>query len=109
MQTTTIIGKIKAAFRDRNVYVSQHADNRLKERDFDLLDILTVSESFELIKEYFDDKPFPSYLLLGRIKTGRPFHLVVAWNTEDKTAVLITLYEPLVDEWENDFKTRRKL
>ena len=59
------------------------------------------------IMDYPDDKPNPSKLLLA-FCNERPIHLVCSYNAEDETTVIITAYEPLLEIWENDYKTRKK-
>jgi Domain of unknown function (DUF4258) len=60
----------------------------------------------EVIQEYGDDKPFPSLLILSFIMK-RPVHIVVAQNTETKECIIITCYEPDVQLWNRDFKTKK--
>ena len=61
----------------------------------------------ELIEEYLLDKPWPSALFLGRVRNN-PMHVVVAYNHDLQKAAIITVYEPNLEYFENDFRTRRK-
>ena len=61
----------------------------------------------EVIEDYPDDTPYPSCLMLGS-RESRPIHLVVAHDTDDQTSIVITVYEPDPEEWEADFKRRKK-
>ena len=64
-----------------------------------------VIEAGEIIKEYPDDKPYPSRLILGYVDL-RPVHVVL---TElDDMYIVISAYEPDPGTWETDMK-RRKL
>ena len=58
----------------------------------------------EIIKQYEDDKPFPSCLLLGMSVNDRYLHVVAS---DTINLHIITAYYPNVDEWEPDFKTRK--
>jgi hypothetical protein len=61
----------------------------------------------EVIEEYPDDKPYPSILIFGRTETGRPLHLVCAYNKEDDSAIVITVYQPDPNMW-IEFKRRNQ-
>ena len=61
----------------------------------------------ERIEEYADDTPLPSYLMLGSAR-GRVLHVVAADDPEAQETIVITTYSPDPNEWEADYKTRRK-
>jgi hypothetical protein len=61
----------------------------------------------EVIGEYPHMFPFPAKLLLGWCN-GRPIHVVAAENRSKQQVIVITAYEPTLDKWESDMKTRRK-
>jgi len=58
-----------------------------------------------IIREYTDDKPFLSALFF--IHQDRPLHVVAAFDTENRFGYIITAYEPSLDVFEPDFKTRK--
>ncbi len=60
----------------------------------------------EIIKEYPNDKPFSSCLILGRTKNGRVLHTVV--GMADDKLWLVTAYEPDKTQWNDDFKTKKE-
>jgi hypothetical protein len=66
-----------------------------------------VLEKGERIEDYPDDTPLPSYLMLAT-GAGRVLHVVAADNPEADETIVITTYEPDPDEWEPDYKTRKK-
>ena len=76
------------------------------EREISGADIRTIIESGETISEYPDDIPYPSKLILGYVDR-RPIHLVLGYNEIDQTCIVITVYPPSKDIWENDFKHKR--
>ena len=59
------------------------------------------------ILEYPEDKPFPSKILFAECN-DRPLHIVCSYNQDEGITVIITVYEPSLDIWEKDFKTRKK-
>jgi hypothetical protein len=59
-------------------------------------------------RQLFDDKPFPSTLFLGYV-SGKPLHVVAACDETNRQAFVITAYEPSLDIFEADYRTKRKL
>jgi hypothetical protein len=75
-------------------------------RSISVEDVRAVVDSGEIIKEYPDDTPYPSRLLLGWVNV-RPLHVVAADNPVEGEMIVITAYEPDPAQWEPDFKRRR--
>ncbi len=84
-----------------------HAIQRMFERSISKDDVRNVIESGETIRDYPDDTPYPSKLMLGWID-GRPFHLVVATNVTDDEVIVITAYRPDPDIWDQEFRSKRE-
>ncbi len=61
----------------------------------------------EAIEDYPNAFPFPAKLLQGWYN-GRSIHVVAAENSSKQQVIVITAYEPTLDKWEPDMKTRRK-
>lgn len=89
-----------------NIILTEHARIRLIERNIKIKDVLKCIETGEIIKQYEDDKPFPSCLILGMSINNKYLHVVVSMN--DNYIHLITAYFPSLDQWEPDFKTRKE-
>jgi len=68
---------------------------------------ISVVQTGEIIAEYPDDKPYPSYLIFAKIN-GRPIHVLTAFNKTEKMCYVITVYEPHLKIWQKNYKTRRK-
>jgi len=68
-------------------------------------DVLHTVLNGEIIKEYTDDKPYPSYLILSFVKQ-RPIHVVVAKNDVEEVCFVVTVYEPELSMWSNDYKNK---
>ena len=84
-----------------------HAIQRMYQRGVSEAEVRHVISTGEMIEEYPDDTPYPSRLVLGWYGS-RPLHVVVADNVDDQENVVITVYEPDPNEWEPDWKRRRK-
>jgi hypothetical protein len=74
-------------------------------RDISMEEVKFILNTGEVIREYIDDKPYPSFLILGNIDR-RPLHLLVAKDTDTGTCILVTVYEPDKNVWSPDFKTK---
>ena len=61
----------------------------------------------EVIEDYPHAFPFPAKLLLGWCNK-RSIHVVAAADSNQQLVIVITAYEPTLDRWEQDMKTRRK-
>jgi len=58
------------------------------------------------IEDYPDDTPFPSKLTLGWVDE-RPVHVMWAIAAGTNRVVIITVYEPNPEEWDNTFSQRQ--
>ena len=65
-----------------------------------------VIQNGNIIKEYPEDTPYPSRLILG-YEEKRPVHVVSAYNPADDTEYVITAYEPDLIHWSENFTERR--
>jgi len=83
----------------------EHAIQRMFERDILEVDVENSIKNGEIIEEYLDDKPYPSFLVLGLSKI-KPLHVVFAKNYEDNQIIIITAYYPDKDKWSDDYKKR---
>jgi len=100
-----IIG-LQAAIREKRIEWRKHSLQRLAERGIHQKDVLEVILSGELIEDYPDDNPYPSALFLAFIM-DRPLHVVAAYDGTDHRAYIITAYQPSLEFFEEDYKTRR--
>ena len=101
------INTLKALNRLENIIITEHARIRLFERKIYVNDIVNAISTGEIIKQYEDDTPFPSCLILGCTVNNKYIHVVV--GLDDEFIYLITAYYPDVTIWETDLKTRRKV
>ena len=61
----------------------------------------------EVISAYPDDRPYPSYLILGN-HAGAPVHAVIAQTPQTGLCQVITVYRPDPVLWDTSFKTRKQ-
>ena len=59
------IEQLKALNKPGNTAITEHARIRLYERNINIDDIVNGINTGEIIKQYSDDKPLPSCLILG--------------------------------------------
>ena len=83
---------------------SNHCLFRIIERNIDIDLIEQVIKTGEIINEYPNDKPYPSFLILGLVDK-KPLHVVTAYYR--KICIVITAYWPDVGQWKNNFKTKK--
>lgn len=100
------INQLRKLNSPENIAVTAHAQYRLEERKISLTDIIKVISEGEIIKQYEEDKPLPSCLILGMAINNKYLHVVV--STDNEYIYIITAYYPTLDQWEDDYKTRRR-
>lgn len=93
---------------ERGLYrLSVHAE---RERDADQILVTDIEEALssvrtELLEDYPEDPRGHSHLLLGFTERGDPIHAVCA--VHEGTLVIITVYRPDPNLWEN-LRVRRE-
>lgn len=90
----------------KEIKFTVHAVQRMFERDIFPDDIKHISKKWDVIAEYPDDSPLPSYLLLG-FKDKMPVHVVAAIDEKNDIAVIITVYIPDKKIWTDNSRKRR--
>ncbi len=90
----------------KEILFSDHAISQMFKRDIQVENVHYVIGKGQIIKEYLNDRPYPSFLLLGYIDT-RPIHLVIAQDQQNYKCVVVTAYEPGTLMWNKNFKTKK--
>jgi hypothetical protein len=90
----------------KGVVFSGHAIQRMFERGISRDGVLAVIAQGETVAEYAGDNPYPSRLLLAFV-AARPLHVVLASDERAGVCIVVTVYEPSADQWDEDFRTRR--
>lgn len=70
-------------------------------------EVKSILDEGDIIRDYPDDKPYPSKLILGYIGV-RPIHVVLAKDEGSKICIVVTAYEPSKSLWLSDFKTKKE-
>lgn len=91
--------------RPEKIALTKHARERLAERKITIDDIVNGINTGEVIKQYEDDKPLPSCLVLGLSVNNKYIHIVV--SNDEEYIYIITAYYPDPQLWSDDFKTRK--
>ena len=101
------IAQIIEAIRENRVRITDHADEEAEADGLTFDEIYLSVLHGEIIEDYPEDKPYPSYLIYGQTFGGDPVHSVWAYNKRNRWAVLITVYRPDPDRWIN-WRERKK-
>lgn len=75
-------------------------------RRIDVEDVRDAFRAGETIEQYPDERPYPSRLVLGWSR-GRPIHVVAA-QAPNETIIVVTVYEPDLEQWDPAFRTRKR-
>jgi hypothetical protein len=81
---------------------------RLKGRYISRESILESFPSYEILEAYPTDKYLPSYLVYAEFQ-GKAFHILLAADLKGDNVRVVTAYHPASDEWEDDYRRRRRL
>jgi len=95
---------LKQAFQNKTYTLTDHASDRAAKRRVRSPEIEQAVLFGEVIEDYPDDKYGPSCLILGYTENKRPLHVQVSYPNKIK---VITVYEPSLDDWNADLKTRK--
>lgn len=90
---------------DETIVISQHALNRLRERNIKYDDVTHAILNGNIIEQYPTDYSYPSCLILGLSVCDKRIHVVAGLG--DNKLWIITAYYPALDKWEDDYKTRK--
>jgi uncharacterized protein DUF4258 len=97
---------IREHVRRGDYVISFTHTEKLRERKISADDLEEAIRNGTIVEDYPDDARGPSCLILGQ-SGGRPLH-VVCGRLEEQRILIITAYEPDPEEWEPDWRTRRR-
>ncbi len=89
--------------------LTEHATIQRIERNITVEEIKRALLNGEIIEKNPKSKPYPSCLLLGWLRSGDPLHIKCSMGTKEPKLRIVTVYEPSNEEWESDYKTRKKV
>ena len=88
--------------------LTRHATIQRLERGIVMAMLKQALSNGEVIERYPDDIPYPSCLVLGWLESGDPLHIVCSRSEKAPRLRIVTVYEPGDDQWEPDYKTRKR-
>lgn len=98
---------IKKAIKNGHIVWVDHSIEMIKERKIKRSEVKEAIIKGDIIEEYLNDKPYPSYLIHGIVKK-KHIHVVLGYFELKNVVFIITLYEPNLEKFEPDYRTRRK-
>jgi Domain of unknown function (DUF4258) len=102
------LSQVKVCAQNDRIAFKRHAVIRMQQRGIQADDVKSMLLAAEVVEEYAQDHPLPSALLLGSTPTQSPLHAVVALDpSENGMLWVITVYEPDLQNWDSDLRTRR--
>ncbi|MBO8128055.1 MAG: DUF4258 domain-containing protein [Peptococcaceae bacterium] len=97
----------EAYIRRTRIVFSGHFRERMRTRGITLQEIARVIETGEIIQGHapwtYGNNPNPVRVVMGHGEGDRVLHVVVALRKD--AVVLVTVYEPDPEIWEDDLKT----
>lgn len=101
-----ILDEIKEKVAKEKYYISFAHTEKLRRRKISTKDIEEAISNGDIVENYPLDLRGPSCLISGFNLKGKSLHIVCG-KIEEKI-IIVTVYEPSSDEWEDDLKTRRR-
>jgi hypothetical protein len=89
----------------KTIHFSGHAIAQMFKRNISVEEIEFIVRNGKIIKEYPEDKPFVSQLLIGFVNS-RVLH-VVASGDNIVNCYVITAYLPDINLWNSDFTSKK--
>ena len=99
------IEDIKKLASNKQIKWSGHVTQRMIQRNINRKQVIDALLCGEIIEEYQDDYPYPSYLVFALISQDKPLHVVCSIGQNN--IWIITVYKPNNIKWHSDFKTRK--
>jgi hypothetical protein len=91
----------------RSVVWSAHTITELVADRLTRVEVEAGLESGEVIEDYpMRTRPLPDCLVLARLAGGEAIHAVVAVDVDLDRILIVTVYRPEPEEWEDDWRTR---
>ncbi len=89
------------------IIFSEHAFDRMNDRGILPDEVEFVVQQGTIIKDYPNDQPSPSQLILGFLDS-RPLHVVIARDLATDFCLVVTVYFPDSDVWDSTFKIKKQ-
>jgi hypothetical protein len=83
---------LRETVKQNRIEWRKHSLQRMFERDISRDNVINVLMYGDIIKEYPDDRPFPS-VLFQKVVNKRHLHVVASYSKKEKFVYIITAYE----------------
>lgn len=108
----TFIRRIAAENRSdpegARVLWSRHAVAELAMEDWTRDQVENALRRCQVVEDYpASHRPLPDCLVLSWLADDVPIHAVIALDEDRGRILIVTVYRPSEEEWEDDWKTRR--
>jgi hypothetical protein len=90
----------------KSIKYAEHAVVQMFKRNISTFEVELTIEKGQVIKNYPEDKPYPSWLMIGVLK-DKIIHVVIAFNPTNEECIIITAYVPDPEIWNIDFKSKK--
>ena len=91
----------------QKVLWSGHATRKLLSESLRRREVEPALSACEVIEDYpWLTRTLPDCLVLAFTPNGDPFHAVVALDVPQDRILIVTVYRPDEERWQNDWKTR---
>ena len=101
-----LLDEIREKIEARQYEFSKHAVDQTVIRNIRVAELEeAISNRSEIIEDYPDDKSWPSCLILGFTRTGRPLHVQCSYPSRPQIKI-VTVYEPDATLW-TDLRIRK--
>ena len=87
-----LIDRIREAVAEDRFTLSDHADDRLRERRIPLWQVVAGLDDARLTQERPQDRPNPSVVVQQTLPDGTPIVTIWAWLPYNRRAKLVTVY-----------------
>jgi hypothetical protein len=92
----------------RSILWSRHAIVELVNENWSREDIEVGFLTCEVIEDYpAGPRALPDCLILGTSHSGEIFHAVLAIDSGNDRLLVVTVYKPTREEWQDDWRTRK--
>jgi Domain of unknown function (DUF4258) len=102
-----LIEKIRQKIAEDLFEFSKHAVDQSILRGIRVREVIEAVTTGQVIEDYPDDKYGPSCLVSGLTQANRNIHIQCSYPSCPLIKI-ITLYEPDLTQWSNNFTKRRK-
>ncbi len=99
---------IRQKAREHRVKWTRHALNELAYEAASVYDVEGALGQAQIIEEYAHRHRFlPDCLVLAFLFDDQPMHCVIGINQPQDYILIVTVYRPRTEEWNDDWRTRK--